>query len=409
MTGQMERRRWQAASVVAVIVTMAFLLPLAAAAQGVDIGGGVKGRYVHDLQSGEPYALLSTLNLDLETDIGPMDIYLNPQVSWDLERGEAEIVLDEGYVDLYFATFDLRAGKQKVTWGKADGLVVTNLINPLDFTQYPAVEFEDKFRAVEALKVNYYLGNDVVELAWMPKFEPAQMDTQLLEQQIAQQLPNPVLNLAEKEIGFSLANSELAVKYSSLGSRYDYELVAGYLWDDQPTAHVRFAGDQQVVTPRHHRFLLAGGSLSTTVGPIVVRGEGAYLQGKVFGTSDFARHPDGTVKKNQAHLLLAGDYPVGRSLLSLQVLESVILSHEAGMKDERFAETATFLISRRFLRDTLTTELMFLYDSAQDYLTAQPRITYDYSDNVNFKFGADYALTGGRQSDVVFAQMDYLF
>ncbi len=53
------------------------------------------------------------------------------------------------------------------------------------------------------------------------------------------------------------------------------------MWDDDPTMFSTFVVDGSgsknlIITPEYKRLSLAGGSFSTTLGPIVLRGEGAY-------------------------------------------------------------------------------------------------------------------------------------
>lgn len=403
------RKRLKLMIIPLLLLSFVLTLPFNAQAEGVYLAGSMINRYVLDLEDGDSYDAFTSLDLDLEERIGPADLYLNPILTLDLDDHDMDTVLEEGYLDFYFDNFDLRLGKQKVTWGKADGVVVTNLVNSLDLTEYPTVEFEDKFQAVNSVKMNYYLGSDVLEMIWIPEFEPLGMEKDLFYSNLTQRFSNPVIDYSQKEVDNEFENSEFGLKYSSLGAGYDYELVAGYFWDDEPTIHLEQSNGNKIIIPRHHRLTMAGGSFSTTVGPFVVRGESAFIDGKHFNTTNMVKYQDGTVEKNQLKLLVAGDYYLGDYLLSLQVLDEMILDYEESIENEEHSQKATFLISRDFLRDTLTTELTFFYDATLDELIAQPRVGYDYSDKINFEFGANYALEGGQRKDVLYLQSEYLF
>jgi|SRR5690554_2517164 len=387
---------------------LVFSPPCAQQTAAAYLGGELSTRYVVNLKEGDSYDAFSSLELELESRFGPVDLYLNPVLTFNFQQSAGDAFLKEAYLDFYFADFDLRVGKQLVTWGKADGMVLTNMVNPLDLTEYPVVDFADQFQSINAVKIDYYLSSKLLEIIWVPEFEPAKMDPALLQKHPAATIPPPPKDLSRKEMKSSLENSEIALKYSSLGQGYDYELVAGYFWDDEPTMHLEEKNGNLVMVPEHHRLTMVGGSLSTALGPFVVRIEGAYLNGKYFGASD-PLASDGTLQKDQVKFLLAGDYALGDYLLSLQVMEEIILDYEQGINKEEYTELVSLLISRSFLRETLSTEVTFYYDQAHEQLLVRPRIGYDLSDQVNFKGGACYALDGGVRDDVLFLQINYLF
>lgn len=396
------------------IISLVMILSVMSSAQvqATYVSGSWLNRYVLDLEAGGSYDSFSSYELEIEDQIGSADLYLNPVFTYNYEQYEGEAKLAGGYLDLYFDRFDFRIGKQKLTWGKGDGLVVTNLVNPRDLKEYPAVEFEDQFKAINALKANYYFGADTLEMVWIPEFEPVEVDKELFYSSIAGNmgLKNPQIDSSRKDIDTSFENSELALKYSSLGSNLDYELMAGYLWDDQPTMHLEQVDPTtRKIVPRHHRLTMVGGSFSTARGPYVFRGEAAYTGGKYYNSKDFSQYPDGTVEKDQAKWLLGIDYTLGEYLLSFQVLEEVILAYEDTIQQDEFVHDLTFLVQRQFLRDTLDTELTFYYDPDGEELIAKPRVSYDYSDKVNLELGANYALEGGIRKDVLYFQTEYLF
>jgi len=84
---------------------------------------------------------------------------------WTLE-------LKEGYVDisnLFVEGFDLRAGKQRITWGTADRFNPTDNLNPLDLS-----DLTDFGRRVAntSLKATYYIGNFYAQGVFIPVFTP---------------------------------------------------------------------------------------------------------------------------------------------------------------------------------------------------------------------------------------------
>ena len=121
------------------------------------VGNSLTGRYVYDLENGETFNSKLIYELDYENTIETENIWgkfiANPVFEYNLENKTEDIQLNEAYLDFYFDKFDLRIGKQKMTWGKSDGLVVTNIVNPRDYNIHPVVEYEDQFQSVNAVKV----------------------------------------------------------------------------------------------------------------------------------------------------------------------------------------------------------------------------------------------------------------
>src|SRR6056297_1515114 len=51
--------------------------------------------------------------------------------------------LRELYLDIYAGDWDIRAGKQQIVWGTADGIKLLDIVNPTDFREVVQNQFED--------------------------------------------------------------------------------------------------------------------------------------------------------------------------------------------------------------------------------------------------------------------------
>ncbi|WP_043772935.1 DUF1302 family protein [Algiphilus aromaticivorans] len=56
--------------------------------------------------------------------------------------GSGELALRELYADIYLGPLYLRAGKQQIVWGKADGLKLLDQVNPQNFREFILADFE---------------------------------------------------------------------------------------------------------------------------------------------------------------------------------------------------------------------------------------------------------------------------
>ena len=382
-------------------------------AEAAYVSNALKGRYVYDFENEETYNSKLIYELDYEKTVNTKNIFgkiiANPLFEYNLENKTEDIKLNEAYVDIYFDNFDLRIGKQKMTWGKSDGLVVTNIVNPRDYNVYPVLEYEDQFQSVNAIKANFYPNNNTLDIVWIPEFKSAKLNRDVLLKNIPQDFNR---DSSEKEVEEKFENSELFLRYSSLGQKYDYEIMAGYSWDDQPTLHKDF--QRKTVIPQHHRLYTLGGSVSTMRGPMVLRGEAAYISGKHFNFRNPLQHlkeyPNGVIEKDEIKWLLGLDYNYEDYLFSFQFMQEKILDYEKDLVQDEDQNTITFLIKRDFLRSRLNSEVNFHYNVNEGVLMSKPSLSYDYNNSINFTLGANLNLEGEIfRTDVVYLQTEYLF
>ena len=391
-------------------------------AQSLNLSGYVRNGTGVLTQGDHAYSMLqNTLSLNLEHSRGNVAFKANPYLYHYSDR-DLELGLREAYLDIYFDSIDLRIGKQQIIWGKADGVFITDIISPKDLREFLLPDFDEIRIGITALKADYYLGNHTVELVWIPAFTPTRMPEENSIWRATPDFPiQPAFDYSEKEIKETLENSEVFAKYSALTSMIDFEIMAGYAWDDDPTLHTAKTMDpitKQVtsllVTPKHHRLSLLGGSVSVPAGGFVFRSEGAYYRDKYFQSSD-PNLSDGVLKKNYLHVLLGTDYTLWEVKLSAQFIQQAILSYDEQIVQDEFENTMTFLASKDFLRETLRVEwFSYLGLNHRDALI-RPRITYNLADGFEIRTGANiFVGSEGKfgqydDNDMVVAKVKYSF
>jgi len=230
----------------------------------------------------------------------------------------------------------------------------------------------------------------------------------------------PVFDYSQKGVTASLENSELFAKFSAMTSLIDFEIMGGYVWDDDPTMHARKGVDPNTmqpsitVIPQHHRLSIGGGSFSTTIGAFVLRGEGAYYGGKYFQTADVTT-TDGITEKDYLHYLAGLDFNIGDTRISLQFIQQAILDYDDQIANDEFENTATILVSRTFLRETLKMELFSYIGLTNEDALIRPKLTYDFTDGFQLLLGANiFTGTDGRfgqydDNDMIYFKVKYSF
>lgn len=395
-----------------------FLFAVKLPAQGLQFSGYARSYTGILLNDANEFSILqNTFNLNVEDSRGNIAFKVNPYI-YHYPNEDLVIGLREAYLDIFFDNLDLRLGKQQIIWGKADGVFITDIISPKDLSEFLLRDFEEIRMGITALKADYYIGNSGLELVWVPAFTATQLaeETSLwgrspeFESPIPGVSPTLTYDYSQKAVSASLENSEAFFKFSGVSSFIDYELMGGYIFDDDPSMHVHV--DMSVdnngvpqpsltLTPQHHRLSLMGGSTSMDIMGYVIRSELAYYSGKKFQANETFQlgamsmtFPSGLEEKDYLHYLVGLDFSIGSTKLSTQFIQEYVLDYDEAIVQEEASNMATFLINRMFLNDLLTVQLFSYYDITNEDALVRPTVSYDLADGFEVLAGANIFLPG---------------
>ncbi|WP_462280657.1 DUF1302 family protein [Salinivirga cyanobacteriivorans] len=405
-------------------IAAALLLTLPAFTQNIDINGYARNYTGVLTDNGDFSILQNTLDLNFERRGDKSLLKANPML-YSYGTDSLNFQLRELYLDLYFKNFDLRIGKQQVVWGKADGVFITDIVSPLDLSEFLLPDFREIRQGVTAAKLNYYIGTDILELIWIPQFTATQMPSGESIWYQAPDFPAPaIFDWSQSEIEPTLENSEFFAKYSALTSKIDFEIMGGYTWDDNPAMHIEKQFDMSSgqpeltglkVTPEHHRLTLAGGSFSTEIGGVIFRGEGAYYHGKYLNTTDPAQ-TDALVKKDYVHYLGGIDFTISDINFSTQFIQEALINYTGDIEQEEFDNTMTFLAQYDMLHETLNLELFTYLGLNNEDALIRPKVTYDFEDGFSILVGANIFIGNKdgrfgqyRDNSMVYTKIKYNF
>lgn len=296
--------------------------------------------------------------------------------------------LREAFIEYVSEKWDLRVGRQVIVWGKADGMQITDVISPMDLTEFLARDFDDIRTPVEALKFRLLWEKTNFELIWVPIFKPAVLPegdnpwaVQLIEAYPDSSGNFQVVTLEPIKPAKKFGSSELFGRLSFYLSGIDFAFSAFYMWDDfgVPDYNLYSQMDREILEIRqqYHRVGGFGAEFSLPLGQLVVRGESAFYIGKHFEAGEVS-HP--IFKKNAIDSLLGLDwYPGNGWTVSGQLVAQVILDYENYMSGDAHTWLMTFHVSKKLMRETLNLSNML-------YLGFNNWDLFD-------RFMADYALT----------------
>ena len=429
---------------VALLVSLLLSMSASLYAQGLSFSGYARsylGVLLND--NGDFSIVQNTFNLNIENSNSKVAFKVNPYI-YQYPNEDLQIGLREAFLDIYFDNMDLRLGKQQIIWGKADGVFITDIISPKDLSEFLLRDFEEIRMGITALKANYYLGNSGLELVWSPAFTPTKLAeetsiwgrTPEFQSPIPGVTPTLIDDYSQKSVSASLENSEVFAKFSGFSSIIDYEIMGGYIFDDDPSMHINVSmgvdtngvpQPQLTLTPQHNRLALVGGSTSMDIMGYVVRSELAYYSGKNFQADETYQVgamsmtlPSGLAEKDYLHYLVGLDFSLGSTKLSTQFIQEYILDYDESIVQDEASNMATFLINRMFLNDLLTVQLFSYYDLVNEDALLRPTVGYDLADGFEILAGANIFLPGINNdylayfgyyddNDMLYLKMKYSF
>lgn len=298
----------------------------------------------------------------------------------------SKVDLREIYLEYIGNNWDARLGKQIIVWGKADGLRITDIICPGDYSEFIARDFDDIRIPVEVAKLRYMHDVTTFELLWLPFFEPTILpgsdnpwgysvnysDNYVIEDAVT---PEKKLN-----------NSEIAGKVSFYMSGFDFAMSYFHTWDDNAVYQENSVGDSVYITPKYHRLDFVGLEMNKPLGDFVLRAETAVYQGKHLATSS-----NDLMKKNLVKMMMGLDwYPGGDWTFSAQLSNDLILDYDDDLSNDQNEVISTLNISRKLLRQTLQISNMVYWGITGNDLYDRVSVDYAMNDNLHLLCGIDY-------------------
>jgi hypothetical protein len=356
-------------------------------AQGLDLDGFLESYYSvrltdeHDF-IGERSSI--RLNIRNSTDNTYMFVSFKGVSNQITEAGdEAEFKIHEAYLEYTMPRWDVKIGRQIYSWGKADGLRITDVLSPCDYSEHITRDFDEIRIPVDSVKYRYLFSKANLELVWIPIFTEAIYPTGEANPWYVGTAQGVTINPAE-EVDDKLGNSELATRLSFHLNGIDFSFSTAYLWDDEPAYHK--VGDH-TYTPQYHRLKFVGVDLSKPVNDFVIKFESAYYQGKYFA----AENSFGVLEKDYLYSLVGLDwYPGNAWTVSAQLADKHIFDYDDVIKEDESQIVITFNLAKSLFRETFKVKNMVYYEPEKKDGFNRFSSDYAISDSLHFLTGIDY-------------------
>ncbi len=299
----------------------------------------------------------------------------------DGKNSQSDFGLKETYFDYLADSWDVRIGRQIIAWGKADGLRITDIICPQDFTLGLSQELEDSRLAVDALKFSYYPDFFDLELIYQPSITQADYpQSQSLWNVLGYQ--DVQHNLPEN----NLTSGQVAAKLGKNFGAVDLSLSGYYFW-----LPVQTFSSQGTLVIDYKRDNFVGLDASAAWGAFVYRLESAYYQRKFFAA--------GQEQKPWLDGLLGVDwYPGGNWTVTAQLAADLICHYSAAVQRDESQSLATLSIKKKVWREQLEFSAQAINSLACHDVVGKFAADYDCSQGLHILVGYDY-YDGCKQGD----------
>lgn len=384
------------------IATCCLLLALfnQTGAQSLDFGGFIDSYHAVRLQ--DPYDFMSSrsrLRAEIRGIKGNSSFYTSLNANYNYLLPDRTFVeLREAYLEYAGNKWDLRAGRQIIIWGVSDGIRITDIIAPMDFTEFLAREYDDIRMPVDAMRLRFFNSKLRFELVFVPVLQPFiyPIDSRNPWNLFPELEGGPEISIAPANKPASyLRNSEIGGRFSFFLSGIDLSLVSLYTWNKFPVFRTAFSDgmDTTFLFPEHHRLFMTGFDLSTSLGSMVLRGEGAWFTGEYY-PSELNGSSNYLITRDVIRGLVGLDwYPGGEWTLTGQLSVTGIMKYCSEMSCERYNTLATLGISKKLLHSTLLLSTFGYVDITNKGFFNRTSMDYNLSDPIHLCAGVD--LFGG--------------
>ena len=336
----------------------------------------------HAVRNREPYDFMSSrsrLRTEFEATKGKSYMFASLNSVYNrLDESQTKIELREAFFQYTNKSVDFKVGKQIVIWGVADGLRITDIISPMDYSEFLARDYDDIRIPVNAFRLKYIKPSYNFEMVFVPVSEffvlPVDADN-----------PWSITNAYEIPYQVDMGNTPAKIfKNGEIGGRFslylsgiDFSVSALHTWNKMPVFNYEYSqnNDTLLLDANYSRMDMLGMDFSLPVSKFVIRGEVA----EYFNELQEIKNNEFT-KKSTTNFLFGVDWYAGNDwTVMAQYYHRLINDYKRTMTSDKNTAYATLSVSKKLLRSMLKL-------SAYSYI--------DVINEASFtRFSADYSLT----------------
>ncbi|MEQ9090591.1 MAG: hypothetical protein RIE52_05840, partial [Balneola sp.] len=170
------------------------------------------------------------LGVDISFNTNYGTVFISNEILNTYSKSANDYAYDfsEGYIDLFYKNSDLRIGKQVISHGRTNGTFITDILSPIDVSEFLTLSVEDLKGGIPAVKYTRYYGSNFLELIATPVFQ-----SNTLAQPGSRWFPFTEL---EKSTNVTYADSLTENSFSSFQGMIKWGIRSSLKWDLDLTA-----------------------------------------------------------------------------------------------------------------------------------------------------------------------------
>jgi len=371
------------------------LIPRSATAQDEDsLQVGIKGFVdtYHALRTEQPNNWMSSRSRvrgELTIEKGHAGAFVSANLIHNaILSNHTGFQLREAYAYYSDNHWDVRAGRQIITWGVADALRLTDIISPMDYTEFLAQDYDDIRIPVGGLRVRFSREKWSMEAVAIPVSSFFDLPTDA-------ENPWSVGPIAiGAEPSHNAYNMEYGGRLAFFLSGIDFSFSALHTWNKQPML-CNGVGE-------YRRMTMLGADVSVPIGKFVVRGEVAEYLDEL---------QTGGTRAASTNALLGIDWYAGNDwTLSAQYSHKYV-----ALGEHRNTALSTLRISKELLHNTLTLQTFAYIDVTNGGIFNRLSADYALNDQIHAVIGYDYFHADGgmfaiyNKNSELFFKLKYSF
>lgn len=380
-------------------------------ASDTSLHGFLQGNYSADIDRSNPDGgdfkwAEERLQLKFDANREPFRFFFKTDAFYDHADEGADLELREGYVDFTSSKWDLRIGRQVITWGVGD-LVFINDVFPKDYEAFfSGRPMEYLKKGVNGIKMGVYPSSVSAEVVVIPFFEP-NVYPQGSRFYMFDPMPS-VTNREEKEPSGSLDNTETAFRIYRDIAGFDTSLYYYRGFYRQASMRPDSMSSTTMIDLFYPELSVYGASAQGRALDGVLSVEAGYYSSR--------QDEDGTdpmIQNSQSKILFGyqrqiwEDFTAGFQYYAEYMHDYSAYERNvpAGFPQEHKLHQLTSVRLTQFLmHQTLRLSLFSFYSTSDGDYLLNPEIKYNFSDNIWAAIGGN--IFGGGEAWSQFGQLE---
>jgi SPOR domain len=327
----------------------------------------------------------------------------------------------ESFLDFGISDWNLRFGRQHITWGEVVGLFFADVVSAKDLREFLVPEF-DYIRVPQwAARAEYFKGDFKAEAIWIPYTTYDRIGKPGSDFYPFTIPPPPGFRqqIRSERTPHKLSDSSFGLRTSYLTNGWDLAIFYYGSIDSNATFFRTITIDplpNVSYRPDHERIHQAGLTASKDVGSFVLKGEAIYTWDRFFNVTRVT-DADGVVRQKFLDYILSAEIPLPmESRINLQFFQRWFTNHDPDVIPRRVESGASLFASTKIMNEKVEPELLLIHSLNRLDWMARFKVNWYFAKD--WRLVAGTAFFGGKElglfgrfdnRDRVFAELRYSF